>query len=139
MSEQDVEVVRRAFEGFGSSMDQGNPLRAFDSGFAAPDFKWILPANAPGLRSEYEGREGWMEFMRTWTEDFEWSIEIEELVDLGDGRVIVDTCQRAVGKGSGVPVELHMGAIWTVKDGQVVCAENFLEPSEARAAAGLSD
>jgi len=139
MSEQDVEVVRRAFAGFSVGMDDGNSGAAFDLGVTAPDFRWILPEDAPGLRSVYEGREGWIEFMRTWTEDFEWSIEIEQIVDLGDGRVIVDTRQRAVGKASGVPVELLMGAIWTVRDGQVVSAENFLEPAEARAAAGLSD
>jgi len=119
-------------------MDEGNPLGAFDAGIAAPDFKWILPADAPGLRHLYEGREGWLEFMRTWTEDFEWSIEIEEAMDAGDGRVVVNTRQRAVGRASGVPVELLMGAIWTVKAGQVVSAENFLDPADALAAAGLS-
>jgi ketosteroid isomerase-like protein len=87
----------------------------------------------------YEGREGWLEFMKTWTEDFEWSIEIEEAIDVGDGRVIVNTRQRAVGKSSGVPVEAFMGTIFTVKGGQVVRGENFLDPAEALEAAGLSD
>ena len=32
-----------------------------------------------------------------------------------------------------------MGAIWTVKDGQVVEQHNFFDPAEALAAAGLSD
>jgi hypothetical protein len=47
--------------------------------------------------------------------------------------------QRATGKASGVPVELRMGGIWTVKGGQVIRAENFLEPADALRAAGLSD
>lgn len=139
MSEQDVEIVRRAFAEFTRGNDEGNPAAAFDAGVTSPDFRWAVPPDAPGLRPVYEGRDGWVQFMHDWTDDFVWSIEIEKVVDLGDGRVIVDTVQRATGKASGVPVDLHMGAIWTVRDGQVISAENFLDPAEARAAAGLSD
>ena len=91
------------------------------------------------MSSVYEGREGWLEFMQTWTEDFDWSIEIEDAIDAGEGRVVVNTRQRAVGKTSGVPVELVMGAIWTVEGDQVKSVENFLDPAEAFEAAGLSD
>ncbi len=99
--------------------------------------KWILPGDAPGMRSVYQGRDEWLEFIKTWTEDFEWTIEIEHIQDVGDGRVLVNTHQRAAGKASGVPVELHMGAIWTVEDGRVVEQRNFFEPADAFAAAGL--
>jgi ketosteroid isomerase-like protein len=91
------------------------------------------------MRSVYQGRDEWLEFMKTWTEDFDWSIEIERIEDLGEGRVFVKTHQRAAGKASGVPVELLMGAIWTVVDGQVVEQQNFFDPAEALAAAGLAD
>ena len=138
MSEHEVETVRRAFTDFQEGNARGEPAAAFDSGSAAPSFRWNLPPNAPGLKQAYEGREGWIEFMRMWTEDFEWTSEIEEVVDVGDGRVIVNTLQRATGKASGVPVELHMGAIWTVEGDQVVGADNFLTTAEAFEAAGLS-
>ena len=137
MSEQDVEIVRRAFAEFTRGNDEGNPAAAFDAGITSPDFKWTVPPAAPGLSQVYEGREGWIQFMHDWTDDFVWSIEIEEVRDLGDGRVIVNTVQRATGKASGVPADLHMGAIWTVEDGQVVSAENFLDPAEALAAVGI--
>jgi ketosteroid isomerase-like protein len=138
MSSHDVEVVRRAFDRFNEGMDEGNPAKAIDSGATAPTFRWTLPREAPGLNRVYEGREGWLQFIETWTEDFEWSIEIEEIVDAGDGRVVVNTVQRAVGKASGVPVELHMGAIWYVEGDQVVSAENFFDPAEAFEAAGIN-
>ena len=121
------------------ALASGNPAAAFDAGSVPPDLKWILPANAPGLREVYEGREGWLEFMQTWTEDFDWWIDIEPVIDLDDGRVVVHTHQRAEGKASGVPVELHMGAIWFVEGDQVVRMENFFDPADALAAAGLSD
>ena len=62
-----------------------------------------------------------------------------DIEDVGGGRVLVNTHQRAAGRASGVPVELHMGAIWTVEDGQVIKQENFFDPADALAAAGLSD
>jgi ketosteroid isomerase-like protein len=137
VSEENVEIVRRAHAEFQAGLARGNPGAAFDSGIASADFAWILPAEAPGLRAVYRGREGFLEFMRTWTEDFDWSIELEQAVDAGDGRVVVRTLQQATGKGSGVPVELHMGGLWTVEGGQVTRAENFFDPAEAFEAAGL--
>ena len=137
MSERDVEVVLRAFADFQSGMARGEPAAAFDAGSVAPDMRWILPEDAPGMRTLYQGREEWLEFIQTWTEDFEWSIEIERIEGAGDGRVLVYTHQRAEGKASGVPVELHMGAVWTVEGGQVVQQENFFDPADAAAAAGL--
>jgi ketosteroid isomerase-like protein len=130
--------VCRAFAEFQEGMANGNPAASFDSGITSSDFRWTVPVNAPGMRPVYVGREGWLEFIQTWTEDFEWSIELEEAIDIGGGRVILNSRQRAVGKTSGVPVELAMGAIYTVEGGEVVAAENFLDPAEALEAAGLS-
>jgi ketosteroid isomerase-like protein len=138
MSEQDVEVVRQAFAEFSKGVVEGNPGVTFDLGLVAPDAKWILPEGGAGIQTEYVGREGWLEFIQDWTEDFDWSIELVEANDVGDGRVVVETLQRAAGKGSGVPLEVHMGGVWTVKDGQVVLMENFFQPAEAYAAVGLS-
>jgi ketosteroid isomerase-like protein len=139
MSEEDVEIVRRAHAEFLTGLSRGDPAAAFGSGIVAPEFEWVLPAEAPGLQQVYRGREGWVEFMRTWTEDFDWSIELEEAIDAGDGRVVVRTRQRAIGKGSGVPVELVMGGLWTVEGGRVTRAENFFDPGDALEAAGLRD
>ena len=137
MSEHDVEVVRRAFTDFQAGLARGEPAAAFDQGSVSPDLKWILPPEAPGMRTMHEGREGWLEFMKTWTEDFDWWIEIERVEDVGDGRVYVSTHQRAEGKASGVPVELHMAAVWFVEGEQVVRMENFFDINDALAAAGL--
>ena len=139
MSKENVKIVRRAHAEFLTGLSRSDPAAAFDSGIVAPDFEWILPANAPGLKPVYRGREGWIEFMRTWTEDFDWSIELEQAIDAGDGRVVVRTRQRAIGKGSGVPVELVMGGLWTVESGQVTRAENFFDPGDALEAARLRE
>jgi ketosteroid isomerase-like protein len=139
MSEQDVEIVRRTFAAFQAGLASGNPAAAFDAGLIGLDAEWIVPVEAPGLRSVYRGREEFIEFMRTWTEDFDWSIELEQVIDAGNGRVVITSRQRATGKGSGVPVELQMGALWEVKGGRVIRIENFFDPADAFEVAGLSE
>ena len=77
MSQENVELARRTFEGFQAGMAHGDPGAPFDSGEVSPDCEWVPFRGLPGPQS-YRGREGFVEFMRTWTEDFEgWTIEIE--------------------------------------------------------------
>jgi outer membrane biosynthesis protein TonB len=45
---------------------------------------------------------------------------------------------RSTGQGSGVPVEMVVGALWTVEDAQVGRAENSFEFDDAAEAARLS-
>jgi ketosteroid isomerase-like protein len=136
MSQENVEIVRRGFEEF---EPRGNLGVNFDSGNFAPDAEWI-PDYAPGLRSVYRGREEFVEFMRTWSEDFEdWSIRPERLIDAGDDRVVALVHQRATGKGSRVQVDLHMAFVYELKEGQVIRARTFIDPAEALKAAGLSE
>ena len=139
MSQENVEIVRRGFEVFQAGIARGDPGTVFDSGIFAPDGEWIVPRDAPGFRQVYRGREEFLEFMRTWTEDFDWWIELERVVDAGGDRVVALTHQRATGKASGVPVELHMGAVWELRDGRVVRIRNFFDPTGALEAAGLSE
>jgi hypothetical protein len=61
MSEEDVEIVRRAHAEFLTGLSHGDPAAAFGSGIVAPEFEWVLPAEAPGLQQVYRGREGWVE------------------------------------------------------------------------------
>jgi hypothetical protein len=42
------------------------------------------------------------------------------------------------GQSSGIELEVPLGNIWTVRDGQCVRFELFLNPNEALEAAGLS-
>ena len=139
MSEQSLDVVRRVFAEFQAGLSTGNPAAAYDAGMVAADAEWVLPTEAPGLLPSYKGRDGFLDFIRTWTEDFDWAIELDRMVDAGDGRVVVITRQRATGRGSGVPVELHTGGLWTVKKGQVTRMETYFDTAEAFAAAGISE
>jgi ketosteroid isomerase-like protein len=124
---------------FQVGLARGNLGVNFDSGAFAPDGEWI-PEYAPGLRSVYRGREGFVQFMRTWSEDFEdWSIRPEKLIDVGDDRVVALVHQRATGKASGVQVDLHMAFIFDLKEGRVIRVRTFIDPAEALKAVGMSE
>jgi ketosteroid isomerase-like protein len=140
VSRENVEICRRGFEEFEAGLARGDPGAMFDSGTFAPDAEWIPPPqDSPGMRSVYRGREEFVEFIRTWTEDFEgWSIRLERLIDAGDDRVVGLFHHRATGKRSGVPVELHMALVYELEEGRVIRIWNFLDPAEALEAVGLS-
>ena len=100
MTEENVKAVRRVFAEFQAGLADGNPAAAFDAGMVASDAEWVLPVEAPGLRPVYKGREGFLEFIRTWTEDFDWSIELDQVIDAGDGLVVLTMRQRATGSAA---------------------------------------
>jgi ketosteroid isomerase-like protein len=139
MSQENVEIVRQGIDEFQAGLARGNPGVIFDSGIVAPDAEWIPAPNTPGLRPVYRGREGFVEFMGTWTEDFEWSIDLERVIDAGDYRVVAMFHQHATGKGSGATVELHMALLYELENGRVIRMQNFLDPAEALEAAGLRE
>jgi ketosteroid isomerase-like protein len=139
MSEENVEMLRRLFEEFQAGFERGDPGAWLDSEAIADDFEWIVTTPLDG-RSVWRGREGFVEFMRTWTEQFEnWSIRVERFIDAGEGRVVGLTHQSATGKGSGVPVELKLGWVWELEDGRVTRVRNYLTHAEALEAAGLRE
>jgi ketosteroid isomerase-like protein len=147
MSQENVEVVRRGFELLAEGLRRGDPGYTFDAcvreGIVTPD----IAVNA-GVRGgvgvagidDVVGRDGWIEFMGSWSEDFEeFTIEAEEIIDAGDDRVVVISRNRGTGRASGAPVGAHFGAVYTLKAGRVTRGDFFVKPSHALRAAGLSE
>jgi ketosteroid isomerase-like protein len=138
MSQENVEVVRRLFRVFQEGLERGDAGAGFDTEYVADDLEWItLPGVGLGT---YRGREGFREFMRQWTGEFEdWSIELDRVIDVGDDRVVALYRQTATGKASGVPVELYQGAVHELHGGRVVRIRNYATPADALKAVGLSE
>jgi ketosteroid isomerase-like protein len=140
MPEDNVEVVQRMFEAFNAGWERGDPEALFDSGTVPDDLEFVVFPGLPGHPASYRGRDGFMAFMRIWTEDFEdWSMEYERLIEAPDNRVVALTLQRATGKGSGVPVELHFGQVFEIEGGRIIRMRNFPDFAQALEAAGLSE
>jgi ketosteroid isomerase-like protein len=139
MSHRNAEILRRGFDAFQAGIERGDPGAGLDPEAFADDFEWIVPEPLDG-RSVWRGREGFLEFTRTWTEQFEdWSIRVERVIDAGEDRVVALTHQTATGKESGVPVELNLGQVWEQEDGRWIRVTNYPSHAEALEAAGLRE
>jgi ketosteroid isomerase-like protein len=138
MSQENVEIIRRYFEVF----NQGGPDAVISGGFLSPEFVWDpSPSGIPGI-GVYRGYDEFRSFFENdWFQTFpfeEWELEVEELIGRGD-QVIAMTRQRGRGANSGVAAELEQAHITTLRDGQIVRAESYLDREKALEAAGLSE
>jgi ketosteroid isomerase-like protein len=139
MSQENVEIAQRLFREFQAGLERDDPGSWFDPKLVADEYEWVVPTLLDG-RSVWCGRAGFVEFMRTWTEQFDdWRIEVERWIDAGDDRVVALTRQTATGKGSGVPVELNLGQVWKFEGGRVIRVRAYLSQTEALEAAGLRE
>jgi ketosteroid isomerase-like protein len=81
------------------------------------------------MRSQQSVLDEWAEFR----------FEPEELIDLGDGRLLSRGRMKGTGLSSGAPFETEWVAIGTISGGRVIREEIFVDHAEAFEAAGLSE
>jgi ketosteroid isomerase-like protein len=133
VSEENVEIVRRAWEHFVANREALDELYAPAYVLDISTLRdWI------GQR-QYEGVAGTRAFVQDWTEGLdEWRIEIIAYRDAGD-RVVLLGHQSGRSASSGVPVELNFGNVLTVKNGLITREELYADPAEALKAVGLEE
>jgi ketosteroid isomerase-like protein len=132
MSQENVKVVQSFYRAWDRGEFPG-PIELMD-----PEIEYVNPAGAvePGTR---QGRAA---FSRAVEKVFEgqdtWQIDPEQFIREGE-RVAVVVRYRAHWRASGVDVEAHESALWTIRHGKVVRYEWFHGPNDALEAAGLSE
>jgi hypothetical protein len=136
MSQQNVEIVRRAIEANRS----GPPGETVEKAVALahPDFEFVSRLSAVEGRS-YRGKDG----IRRYYEDLadawqEWHIEVYEVTEIGHETVLSDSIFRGTGK-SGVEAELRSGIVWMLSGGKVIGMHSYPSRKEALEAAGLEE
>ena len=139
MSQENVEVVRRAVETF----NRGGVDACVSEGVWSPEIVWdVTPSGIPGLGA-YRGHEEVRRFFKDdWFSAFpfeQWEVELEEVIDAGDDQVIGMSRQHGRGASSGAVTELELAQIATVRDGQIVRVDNYLDREKALEAAGLRE
>jgi ketosteroid isomerase-like protein len=135
MSEENVEVVRRAY----GALTRGNTdtLRDLASPELVVDFsrRLVDPFVLRGFDEAlvfFVGQSG-----ETWDEWPVW--EPQELMD-ADDKVVALIRYSARGKGSGVEVDAHVWNLWSFRDGKLVEFKYFGDDQTAALeAAGLSE
>jgi ketosteroid isomerase-like protein len=131
MSEENVEIVRRHLDAYGS----GN----YEAALAAYHPEVVCDATVRPEGRIYRGREGVAEAIRVWAGTWdEWRWEIEELIDAQD-KVLMVVREFARGKGSGVNVVQQTFWVYTLRGGQIVHAKVLVDKSQALEAAGLEE
>ncbi len=133
MSEENVEIVRRAFAGFAEHGIEGVlPFNRHD----------VVTYSMPGWPddSEYHGRDGLRKLARQWTENFDdFGFEVRELRDAGDSVVALLVMAGTI-KGSEDLVGHHIGSVSSgFRDGMIGEARYFASWQAALEAAGLSE
>jgi ketosteroid isomerase-like protein len=132
MSEENVEVVRRAYE----AANRGE-LESADL-YLHPEIEFHTYAQSPEA-GVYRGREAVRRYNEGLFEQFE-SIrfDIEELVDAGD-RVVVVSTQHAVPKGGQQQMNVQVVEVWAIRDGLLAERRSYSTKGEALEAAGLRE
>jgi ketosteroid isomerase-like protein len=123
MSEENIEVVRRAHETFNSHDVEG--LVAL----AHPDCEW-LPFRAQLEGITYRGHEGVRQFVRDMDADWKsFRIDPLEFHDRGDSVAVVGHVS-AVGSG-GAAIDSDAGFLFGLRDGRILTIVSHSDPAAA--------
>jgi ketosteroid isomerase-like protein len=131
MSQENVEIVRRAWSG----LDQGDLDAAFRD--AAPDAEFDQTRALGMDRGVYtldEFKRLTESFIKTWR-SVRW--EADELIDAGEHVVLAFT-NRLTGR-DGITLEAHGTLVWTFRAERIIRVCLYQDRAEALEAAGLSE
>jgi ketosteroid isomerase-like protein len=89
----------------------------------------------------YRGHEGITRYMQSVYEAFEdYRPEVEQIVDLGDERVLTLAIEHGRGRGSGAEVQANKTAhLWTLRNGKATQLDLYLDRARALEAVGLRE
>jgi ketosteroid isomerase-like protein len=96
------------------------------------EINWRAIEGAPDDVGEMHGRERVRRYFQEWVDLFEGITNVaEELVDLGDDRVLA--LQRASGRAklSGAETEMRFAVVYTLRDGKIASGREYMDRAQA--------
>jgi len=133
MSQENVEMVRRAFEAY----NRGD-IDAVVTDFAS-DCEYVPSGALPGGRGVYRGPEGYKRFIGWLRDGFDDArVDVNDVIDAGN-QVLVSVTVRGHGRQSGAAASWDLWQVWTIRDGKFVRGQAFTDRTEALEAVGLSE
>lgn len=134
MSRENIDVIRQGWDAWLRG-DMPSLFRTFD-----PEIVWDTSHFRDWPESAYYGIEGVDRFLNEWLDVWDdYEAGIEDVVPAPDGRVVSLIWHRGKGRNSGLPMEMEMAQIATVRDGKVTRLDNYDDRAEAFEAAGLRE
>ena len=90
--------------------------------------------------SSLVGRDRFRDFLEeTWAAWASSGVTPQEVLDIGDGRVLVRADWGGTGTASGGETHTNLSEIYTIRDGQVTRAEYSFDHDKALKAVGLAE
>ena len=135
MSEENVALARKAIDAINRRDYDALPA------FLSPDVIWEALEGVSGIGDLYRGRaevREWIALMSANTEEG-FHAEIEQIADLGDGRVFIAVVLTARRRGSGTPFEYRTWQIVSFTDGLITRRQVFWTRANALKTAGLRE
>jgi ketosteroid isomerase-like protein len=135
VSGKDIEIVRRVLDGFSrSDRESVEPL-------LHPNVQWRT-VMGPLLGVEaVSGRDAMLRFAFEDLPDAAENthVEVEELRDLGEGRVLVVARYLGRGRSSGLELDQRIASVHRLSKGMIVSVGDYPSREEALEAAGVSE
>jgi hypothetical protein len=131
MSEENVELIRKA-----NAVWNADPLN--------PPYEYLDPAiewetRWPGLPHSFHGHEGVKEWAARVLEPMQISMDLIDARSLDEETVLAEYRARGEGRGSGVPAEMAIFDLYSIRSGMVRRRRTFYTEAEALQAAGLRE
>jgi ketosteroid isomerase-like protein len=102
------------------------------TGYWDDEINWRAIEGAPDDVGEMQGPERVRRYFQEWVDMFEGITNVaEELIDLGDDRVLA--LQHAAGRAklSGAETEIRFAVVYTLRDGKIVRGREYLTRAAA--------
>jgi ketosteroid isomerase-like protein len=137
MSQENVELVKRSYDGLNDVYNTGDCLRPIEE-VCHPDV--VLRASGMFPESgEYHGYAGLREFTANQAEAFEqMSVQAAEFVDAGD-QVVVPIRFGGKARHTGIETTFSVVHVWTIRNGKVSRLDMYRNREDALKAVGLEE
>jgi ketosteroid isomerase-like protein len=122
---RNLELARAGYEAFQRS-DLEGVLALTD-----PEVEIYLPNTLPNS-GNYRGHEGYITWIGQWLDAWEnFRIEVLAMEPVGERHVVTTIHQSAMGRGSGIPVEMDVAYMTDIREGKVIALQMYLTREEA--------
>jgi ketosteroid isomerase-like protein len=134
VSQENVEIVADSFKAFA---DGGLDALAE---FWHPDINWRAMEGAVDDVGEMHGTAAARRYVQDWLDTFEDVTSVaEELLDLGDDRVIAEQHMTGRARLSGIETELRYAVVYTLRERKIIRIREYLNREQALEAVGLAE
>ena len=132
------------------SQENVETLHAVHKAVSQGDFETLLPHLHPEVvvepafggqldfKSSYRGRDGMREFMEMAWKDFGITVEVEEMVNAPNDRILA-TERWHMRARDGIETDVQITDVYTFENGLIVRVVGFREKADALEAVGLSE